>query len=74
MTKFEQIGISYLHDAANVRQANASFRNSCEICCNRGFRISCDRCAINEAHKKTVAYFASVNPLVSDEVKRVLVK
>lgn len=44
MTKFEQVGIN-------------SFNISCNICCCKGMRIDCDRCAISEAHSLVMACF-----------------
>lgn len=57
MTKFEQIGINYQYDAANVEEANKSFMHSCKCCCNKGLHLECDRCAIEQVHSLVVAYF-----------------
>ena len=46
MTKFEQVGINYQHEATTKEDANRSFKYSCDCCCNRGMHIKCDRCAI----------------------------
>lgn len=46
MTKFEQVGVDLQCDAMSVRDAVKSFRYSCKVCCLRGMRIDCDRCAI----------------------------
>ena len=59
MTKFEQVGVDLQYDAMSVRDAVTSFRYSCKVCCRRGMRIDCDRCAIRATHDMTVAYFAS---------------
>ena len=55
MTKFEQIGVQYQHDARDKCEAARSFRYSCRVCCDRGMRIECDRCAIAITHAATVA-------------------
>lgn len=59
MTKFEQRGVEFQHEAACKHDAEKSFRYSCDVCCSRGMRIECDRCAIRATHEMTVAYFAS---------------
>lgn len=59
MTKFEHIGIEFQYDAACAADARKSFGYSCNICCARGIRIECDRCAIRATHEMTMAYFAS---------------
>lgn len=55
MCKFEQIGVNMQNDSCSVEEAQGKFTRSCEICCNRGLRINCERCAIAVAHKLTVA-------------------
>lgn len=57
MTKFEQIGVGFQYDAANKAEANRSFRYSCRVCCERGMRLECDRCAIAAVHDMTIASF-----------------
>lgn len=57
MTKFEQVGVNYQYDANNIKEANKSFKYSCECCCNKGLRLNCDRCAIAHTHNLVVAYF-----------------
>lgn len=57
LTKFEQIGVNYQHDATSKHEANRSFRYSCRVCCERGMRIECDRCAIAATHDAVVAAF-----------------
>lgn len=57
MTKFEQIGVNYQHDSCNKQEANKNFGYSCRVCCERGIRIDCDRCAIAAAHDAIVAAF-----------------
>lgn len=57
MTKFEQIGVERQHESDSKREALKNFRHSCEVCCYRGMRISCDRCSIAYVHSEVVAYF-----------------
>ena len=55
MTKFEQIGVNFQNQAYTKEYAIKAFNTSCNICCTRGMRIDCDRCAIAQAHKLTLA-------------------
>lgn len=57
MTKFETIGVYYQHNAYSKANANSLFHHSCELCCNRGMHIECDRCAIEAAHSMVIACF-----------------
>lgn len=52
MTHFERIGREWQESAMNTFQAQKSFRRSCEICCERGYHIDCDRCEIRAAHER----------------------
>ena len=55
VTKFEQVGVELQYEATNKHEANRSFKYSCRVCCERGMRIECDRCAIAVTHAITVA-------------------
>ena len=57
MHKFEQIGVNHQYTAATKEAAIESFNISCNICCRKGMRIKCDRCAISEAHSLVMACF-----------------
>lgn len=59
MIKFEQIGVELQNDAVNKYDARKKFEHSCNVCCTRGIRLDCDRCAIAATHKATVAAFES---------------
>ena len=61
MTKFEQIGVNYQHDANSIQEANKFFSYSCNCCCHKGMRLDCDRCAIAVAHNMVVACFEHCN-------------
>lgn len=64
MTKFEQIGVEFQLEAMTPNQANKALRYSCKVCCSRGMRIDCDRCAIAATNAMVVASFnlpANVN-------------
>lgn len=54
MTRFEENGVAIQYATKNIPQATHCFKNSCNLCCNRGFRIDCDRCAISYAHSHQV--------------------
>ena len=57
MTKFEQVGINHLMDSNCKEEANKTFKLSCDLCCNRGMHINCDRCAIAFNHSMIIAFF-----------------
>lgn len=64
MTKFEQRGVELQYEACSVREADRKFSYSCNVCCSRGVRIECDRCAIRATHDMTVASFATLERVV----------
>ena len=57
MTKFEQIGVNRQYEAADVHEANKLFAHSCDVCCNKGMHIQCDKCSISYVHSLVVASF-----------------
>ena len=57
MCKFETIGVERQYESASKYEADRNFRISCNICCNRGIHLSCDKCAIEVAHSLMVATF-----------------
>lgn len=61
MTKFETIGVNYQFDAATIDEANKAFHHSCKCCCNKGIKITCDKCAISYTHELICAYFNDKN-------------
>ncbi len=72
MTGFERKGCEIQMDSRTVSQAVKNFAYSCEVCCNRGIRISCDRCAIAVTHENVVAAILdSQEELRKREVERV---
>ena len=64
MTKFEQRGVELQQEACSSQDADRKFSYSCNVCCTRGLRIECDRCAIRATHDLTSAYFATRNKAV----------
>ena len=56
-TKFETIGVERQYESASAFESNRNFRISCNICCRKGLRIDCDKCAIEVAHSLIVATF-----------------
>ena len=58
MTKFEQRGVNFQYEAINAEDANRKFRISCDICCNHGIHLDCDRCCIANANSLVIASFA----------------
>lgn len=59
MTKFEQRGVELQMESGSKREADRRFCYSCDVCCSRGLRIVCGRCAIKATHDMTTAYFAT---------------
>ena len=57
MTKFETIGVKSQLDAETKQQAMRSFQWSCNCCCYKGMKLDCDRCAIAQVHRETIAIF-----------------
>lgn len=60
MTKFERVGSELQFDSGSLYEANRNFKYSCRLCCNRGFQIECDRCAIRHAHDIAVSVFEDI--------------
>lgn len=61
MMNFERVGVEWQESAMNQFQAIKSFRRSCQLCCERGYRIDCDRCEINAAHKAKLEVLRFLN-------------
>lgn len=55
MTGFERKGCELQMECESVRQAVKTFEYSCNVCCMKGVRITCDRCAIAATHENVVA-------------------
>ena len=55
MSRFEEYGVELQNRARDAEEAKKKYENSCDICCSRGFRIDCDRCAISYAHALVMA-------------------
>ena len=53
--KFIEIGIQYQQNSSTKEEANKMFLRSCNICCNRGLHIDCDKCEIAAVHELTIA-------------------
>lgn len=53
--KFIEIGIQYQQNSISKEEANKMFLQSCNICCNRGLHLDCDRCQIAMVHNMTIA-------------------
>ena len=65
MTRFEQIGCQLQQDSETIREARRRMNYSCQVCCSRGMRIECDRCAIQCVHQQTVAILRDIEPVLS---------
>ena len=51
MTRFENIGAELQYGSQNKKAAITRLAKSCQICCQNGLRIDCERCAIMQAHE-----------------------
>ena len=60
MIKFEQIGVNFQYEAESKGKANSAFKQSCNICCNKGIHLDCDKCAIAVAHSLVIAAFDDI--------------
>lgn len=60
MTKFEQVGVNLQLDAESAYDATRKMTYSCKVCCSRGMRICCDRCAISSTHQQMLGVFRDV--------------
>ena len=63
MSRFEEIGVEIQYGATSKRKAQGSFRHSCDVCCNRGIHIDCDRCAIARTHEIVIESFEALEAL-----------
>lgn len=63
MTGFERKGVELQEEASTMEQACRAFAYSCKVCCERGIRINCDRCAISVAHESKLDYLRTMTEL-----------
>ena len=56
MTYFESVGVDYQYSATNIFEAKREFQKSCAKCSMKGKRISCNKCAIAEAHHNVISF------------------
>lgn len=56
-TKFETIGVERQYQSVDAKESNRNFSISCNICCRKGLRIDCDKCAIAVAHEAIQVVF-----------------
>ncbi len=57
MTRFEEIGQQLQLESLSKAEAKSRFKKSCDLCCNRGNHIDCDRCAIASCHRMVLETF-----------------
>lgn len=57
MSRFEERGVLAQEDSVSKADSARSFRRSCSICCARGLRLDCERCAIAKSHDMVMAAF-----------------
>lgn len=53
--KFIELAIRYQNAASTKEEAVKNFERSCNICCNRGLHLDCDRCQVSVVHNMTIA-------------------
>ncbi len=68
MTRFEEIGQQLQLESLSKSEAKARFKKSCDICCNRGINIDCDRCAIASCHRMVCETFDEM-PVIDKLIK-----
>ena len=60
MTRFEENGVDLQELSRDKREAERRYQRSCELCCNWGLSIRCDRCAIDCAHTRMMEVFSVI--------------
>lgn len=63
-TKFEMVGVGLQQEAATPEEAIQKFKYSCNVCCCRGIKLDCDRCAIAATHGLVMASFNIPNQVI----------
>ena len=58
MTRFEEIGVELQERSRNKKEAKVLYKHSCDLCCNSGLNIRCNRCAIDYAHTRMLGIFS----------------
>lgn len=53
--KFITFSIEKQQQSDTIQESNRMFNISCNICCNRGLHIDCEKCPIKAAHSMTIA-------------------
>lgn len=51
---FFEHGVYRQQRSLTVGEANRNYKSSCKICCSKGYRMDCDRCPIENAHRQAV--------------------
>lgn len=69
MSSFEQRGVDIQLNARTQDHAKESFERSCDICCLRGLRIDCDRCAIRVVHERLINAMNGFGVAVKPEIQ-----
>ena len=69
MTRFEQKGVELQEESMTMEEACKAFSYSCKICCEKGIRVDCDRCAISVAHDCKLGYLRTMTELKGFERK-----
>lgn len=64
MTAFESRGVELQQSSMSRSQSEKRFEYSCDLCCKRGLRIECDRCAIHVVHSQIQKMMDSYAPAV----------
>lgn len=57
MSRFEQEGVDRQYEARTIQAAIRAFNYSCDRCCYTGRHISCNSCAIANAHHEALDSF-----------------
>ncbi|MBR5022884.1 MAG: hypothetical protein IKY18_06760 [Oscillospiraceae bacterium] len=54
MSRFTDIAIQKQYESVTVYQATKNFEKSCDLCCYRGYHLSCRHCHIEGAHETVI--------------------
>lgn len=64
MTKFEEIGTERIALARTQEHTERVFAKSCDLCCSRGIRLECGRCAIETAFNAKMGNYKRVGAMI----------
>ena len=69
MSGFESRGVELQMESTSRFQAQKRFEHSCDLCCNRGLRIECDRCSIRSTHETLMGILDEIGLVTKPRVQ-----